>query len=413
MTTSTEPVDGALERRVATFLRAEAPAVAPPGLLAGALGRLDTPPPAPAGRTRFGGLLARPSGSVVGLMAAFVVVAVAGVIALGGGRAWRPGPGAARAPAASPPTSASGSRRRASTSTPTVSTFTLDPASARSDSDPGDATLPHSRVDLAAARRRDAAQPVLRQRRCHVVGRGAACPRRHGREPSGSAVPGPLFERPLGDDVRRPVELTAARPDRRRDSSSTDSPCCRRSRPARRVLAGTFVSDGDGRPCHGARRVRPGSPQLHRRRGDRRARARALRASRAYDLADVPPRRVDSVQPEGWQPRPEPRARGRHVGPSGRSSSWPARPPSRRRPPGRRPTRPSAPARAQPRAAPGARRSAPDDDVDEAAAAGVDDPVGRLARRGRRPPSGGRGRSPRPRPRRGRRPPRPGRGPCR
>ena len=137
MTTNREPAPGALEHRVTSFLRAAAPAVAPPGLLDGALRQLDAAS-APRGRTRPGGLLRSPEWLGLGVMATFVVVAVAGVLALGGGAARGPGSGAG---AGSAPDydgirfattglaiDAGGQR------------FTLDPATATVSSDPGDAT---------------------------------------------------------------------------------------------------------------------------------------------------------------------------------------------------------------------------------------------------------------------------------
>jgi hypothetical protein len=138
MTTSSEPTDVALERRVATFLRAEAPAVAPPGLLDGALRQLDATPARPA-RPRLAGVLRSPEWLGLGLMAAFVVAAVVGVVALGGGSAGQAGagPGAGSAPdydgirfqANGLVIDAGGQR------------FTLDPATATVHSDPGNATF--------------------------------------------------------------------------------------------------------------------------------------------------------------------------------------------------------------------------------------------------------------------------------
>jgi len=136
MTTNPEPTDGALAHRVASFLRASAPAVAPPGLLDGALRQLDAAP-APRGRTRLGGVPRSPEWLGLGLMAAFVVVAVVGVFALGGSTTAGPrtGAGAGTAPdydgirfhANGLAIDAGGQR------------FSLDPATATVHSDPGDA----------------------------------------------------------------------------------------------------------------------------------------------------------------------------------------------------------------------------------------------------------------------------------
>ena len=135
MTTSTEPA-AALERRVAIFLRAAAPAVAPPGLLDGALRQLDADPARPA-RTRLGGLLRSPEWLGLGLMTAFVVAAVAGVLALGGG----PGGGAGAGGGAGTAPDYDGIRFRATGLSIDAGgqRFTLDPATAAVHSDPGDA----------------------------------------------------------------------------------------------------------------------------------------------------------------------------------------------------------------------------------------------------------------------------------
>jgi hypothetical protein len=135
--TITEPTDVALERRVATFLRAAAPAAAPPGLLDGALRQLDAAP-APPGRTRLGGLLRSPEWLGLALMATFFVVAVVGVAALGGGSGGRSGAGAG---AGSAP-DYEGIRFQANGLVIDAGgqRFTLDPATAAVHSDPGDAT---------------------------------------------------------------------------------------------------------------------------------------------------------------------------------------------------------------------------------------------------------------------------------
>ena len=170
MTTSSQSTDGALERRVATFLRAEAPAVAPPGLLEGALRQLDAAPTQPA-RPRPRGLLRSPEWLGLGLMAAFVVVAV-GVVALGGGSGTRTGAGAGSGAGSAP--DYDGIRFQASglAIDAGAQRFSLDPATATVTSDPGDPAYSHPRVDVEAARRRDAPQPLLRQRRRPVVGAG-------------------------------------------------------------------------------------------------------------------------------------------------------------------------------------------------------------------------------------------------
>lgn len=136
MTTNPEPTDGALAHRVASFLRASAPAVAPPGLLDGALRQLDAAP-APRGRTRLGGLLRSPEWLGLGLMAAFVVVAVAGVVALGGGPSGGAGAGAGAGTAPD----YDGIRFRATGLSIDAGgqRFTLDPSTAAVHSDPGDA----------------------------------------------------------------------------------------------------------------------------------------------------------------------------------------------------------------------------------------------------------------------------------
>ncbi len=135
MTTTTEPTDVALERRVATFLRAAAPAVAPPGVLDGALRQLDAAR-APAGRPRLGGLLRSPEWLGLGLMAAFVVAAVVGVVALGGGSAGQAGagPGAGSAP------DYDGVRFQANGLVIDAGgqVFTLDPTTTVPSTDPGD-----------------------------------------------------------------------------------------------------------------------------------------------------------------------------------------------------------------------------------------------------------------------------------
>lgn len=137
MTANADPGDGALERRVANFLRTEAPTVAPPGLFDGALRLLD-PAPRQRGRTSLRGLVRSPEWLGLGLMAAFVVIAVVGVLAVGGGSGGGSGAGASAGSApdydgirfhASSLVIDAGGRR-----------FTLDPATATVHSDSGDAT---------------------------------------------------------------------------------------------------------------------------------------------------------------------------------------------------------------------------------------------------------------------------------
>jgi hypothetical protein len=208
MTTSTDPTDDALERRVAAFLRAEAPAVAPPGLLDGALRRLDATP-APAGRPRLGSLVRSPEWLGLGLMAAFVLFAVAGVMLLGGGsrEGAGAGPGAGDAP------DYEGIRFRASGLVIAAGgkAFTLDPATADASSDPGDATYRtlewtwqqhgvEMRLNLYLAS--DGGRWWVSELRVRD-GRARA---------EWLTVPGPLFERALGTAYDGPVELTAAGP---------------------------------------------------------------------------------------------------------------------------------------------------------------------------------------------------------
>ncbi len=204
MTTSTEPTDGALERRVTSFLRATAPAAAPPGLLDGALRRLDEAP-ARAGRTRLGGLLRSPEWLGIGLMVTFVIVAVVGVATLGGGSGGESGAGAGSAP------DYDGIRFQATGLAIDAGgqTFTLDPASAGVHSDPGDATYRtlewtwkqhgvEMRLSLYFAS--DRARWWVSEIRTY-----------DGRQPSRWATTqGRLFERSLGQPFEGPVDMTLA-----------------------------------------------------------------------------------------------------------------------------------------------------------------------------------------------------------
>lgn len=137
MTTPAILPDAALEARVGAFLRQSAPAVAPPGLLDATLRRLDAGPAA-RGRTRPGGLLRSPEWLGLGLTAAFVVLAVVGVFALGGRSPGGPGAGAG---AASAP-DYDGIRFQADGLAIDAGgqVFTLDPATAAVASDQGDPT---------------------------------------------------------------------------------------------------------------------------------------------------------------------------------------------------------------------------------------------------------------------------------
>ena len=203
MTTSTEPTDVALERRVATFLQDAAPAVAPPGLLDGALRRLDAAP-VPAGRTRLGGLLRSPEWLGLGLIAALIVGAV-GIVALGGGSAGRTGVGAG---AGSAP-DYDGIRFQASGLAIDAGgqRFTLDPATATVASDAGDPTYRtlewtwqqngvEMRLNLYFAS--DGTRWWVSELRVRD-GRAKA---------EWLTVPGPLFERPIGTAYEGPVDLT-------------------------------------------------------------------------------------------------------------------------------------------------------------------------------------------------------------
>ncbi len=206
--TTMEPTDGALERRVASFLRGAAPAAAPPGLLDGVLVRFDAAP-APTGRARIRGLLRSPEWLGVGLMAAVVVLAVAGVMALGAGSrdGAGAGPGVGDAP------SYDGTRFRASGLVINAGgqAFTLDPAMAQVHSDPGDATYRtlewtwqqhgvEMRLNLYFAS--DGARWWVSELRVRD-GRARA---------EWLSVPGPLFERAVGTAYDGPVDLTAIGP---------------------------------------------------------------------------------------------------------------------------------------------------------------------------------------------------------
>lgn len=208
MTTTTDPGDGALERRIAIFLRTTAPAAAPPGLLDRALRQLDAAP-APAGRTRLGRLLRSPEWLGLGLAGAFVVLAVAGVLTFGGGSQG----GAGAGPGTGDVPDYDGIRFRGSGLVIAAGgqSFTLDPATAQVHSDPGNATYRtlewtwqqhgvEMRLNLYFAS--DGATWWVSELRVRD-GRARA---------EWLTVPGPLFMRALGTTFDGPVELTAVGP---------------------------------------------------------------------------------------------------------------------------------------------------------------------------------------------------------
>ncbi len=137
MTIDREPAPGALEHRVTSFLRTAAPAVAPPGLLDGALRQLDAAPAA-RGRTRLGGLLHSPEWLGLAMTATVVVVAAVAVLALGRGPA--PGPGAGAGAGSAPDYDGIRFAATGLAIDAGGQRFTLDPATATVSSDPGDAT---------------------------------------------------------------------------------------------------------------------------------------------------------------------------------------------------------------------------------------------------------------------------------
>ena len=73
---------------------------------------------------------------------------------------------------------------------------------------PGRPHVSHARVDVEAARRGDAPQPLLRQRRRSVVGLGDPDLRRAASPASGSRATGRFFERPVGTAYDGPVDVT-------------------------------------------------------------------------------------------------------------------------------------------------------------------------------------------------------------
>jgi hypothetical protein len=205
MTTSSQATDGTLERRVATFLRDEAPGVAPPGLLDGALRQLDAAP-TPNARPRLAGLLRSPEWLGLGLMAAFVVVVV-GAVALGGGSGSRTGAGAGSGAGSAP--DYDGIRFQASglVIDAAAQRFTLDPAKATVTSDPGNTsfrTLEWSwtqngvpmRLNLYFAS--DGSRWWASEVRTY-----------DGRQPGNwLAATGRFFERPAGSAYDGPVDMT-------------------------------------------------------------------------------------------------------------------------------------------------------------------------------------------------------------
>jgi hypothetical protein len=194
MKTTLEPADAALERTVAAFLRSTAPHTAPPGLLDGALGRLDTGPAAHSA-PRPGGLSRSLEWLGAGLMAA-LVVAVLGATALGG---WTTGdPGAERGAGSAPAYLGIQFQASGLTIDANDQRFTLDPAAAVVTSDPGDTTYQtlewtwqqhgaEMRLNLSFAS--DGATWWVSEVRTY-----------DGRRPPDWAVAqGRLFERPLGE----------------------------------------------------------------------------------------------------------------------------------------------------------------------------------------------------------------------
>ncbi len=206
MTTSIQATDGALERRVVAFLRAEAPAVAPPGLLEGALGQLDAAPTPPA-RPRLGGLLRSPEWLGLGLMAAFVVVVAVGVVALGGGGGSRTGAGAGSGAGSAP--DYDGIRFQASGLAIDAGgqQFALDPATATVVSDPGDPT--YRTLEWTWTQ-----HGVQMRLNLYLASDGirwwASEVRTYdGRQPGNwLSAAGTFFERPLGTAYDGPVDLT-------------------------------------------------------------------------------------------------------------------------------------------------------------------------------------------------------------